>query len=315
MKYVKYLIVILGLFFILLLSYSVSAEWHSQSFGGSVTVEPWINSAPTFSDNSPSGSGIELNVNLSVVVTDANGNESTVYWKIDTDSNVNDTSVAHINTSILNETAYYNYSSEVDSYSTTYYVGVWANDTHDNSSIYWSFTTVNQPEPYVYDESPTNGSTDEVTTGITLSINVTEYQGQKFNITWSTNASAWTAYNSSCDNGTFTQDITWADTESTKYWWNVSVNDTAGNWNNKTYHFTTGSFEWGNWSVYWKLGQTSIYDVNLNMGVNIVDVTSVTSHYGESGDPGWIDQDINNDGDINYIDVSGIANHFGEDYT
>lgn len=189
------------------------------------------------------------------------------------------------------------------------------------ADVYWSKSsfggevTINEGEPNISDESPTNGSTNEDTVGLILSINVTEYQGDKFNITWTTNATEWVAYNSSCDNGTFTQDITWADSESTTYWWNVSVNDTNGNWNNKTFHFTTGSFVWSNWSAFWVFNLTSIYDVTLDMEVDINDITSVTGYYGETGDPGWIDQDLNNDGEIDILDIAGVGVHYGEDYT
>jgi len=170
-------------------------------------------------------------------------------------------------------------------------------------------------EPYVYDEEPTNGSTSEAIDGITLSISVTEYQEQNFNITWTTNATDWIVYNSSCIDGTYTQYITWANTSNVTYWWNVSVNDTEGNWNNHTYHFTTASYEWGNWSSYWKIGYTSKYDLTLSMTVNVLDVSSVAFHYNEEGDPGWISQDINNDGIINYFDIGGVGVHYGEDYT
>lgn len=169
--------------------------------------------------------------------------------------------------------------------------------------------------PYVYDEEPANESTDELISGIRLLISVVDYQGDNFNITWSTNATSWTMYNSSCSNGTYSQFITWATNENTIYWWTVCVNDTDGNWNNNTFHFTTAEYAWSSWSSYWKIGQTSIYDVTLTMDVDVNDLTSVTFHYGETGDPGWIPQDLNEDGEIDHIDVSGIANHYGEDYT
>ncbi|MBA7672914.1 hypothetical protein ES703_81101 [subsurface metagenome] len=44
---------------------------------------------------------------------------------------------------------------------------------------------------------------------------------------------------------------TWANQSNTTYWWNVSVNDTNGNWANATYHFKTDVYSWSNWSDWW----------------------------------------------------------------
>ena len=77
----------------------------------------------------------------------------------------------------------------------------------------------------------------------------------------------------------------------------------------------TYTYEWSEWSDYWKIGYTSKYDVTLNMKVNIVDITGTAILYGEEGDPGWIYQDINEDGVINIADLVQISLHYGENYT
>jgi hypothetical protein len=109
----------------------------------------WSNIAPTVEAEYPSdgATGVSISPDMHVEVNDSDGNASTVYWKIDTDSNVNDTSMdTHQNTSILNQTAYYNITGL--EYNTEYFVGVWANDTHDNTSKYWSFTTESENLTY-----------------------------------------------------------------------------------------------------------------------------------------------------------------------
>jgi hypothetical protein len=38
----------------------------------------------------------------------------------------------------------------------------------------------------------------------------------------------------------------------------------------------------------------------------------VGNHFGETGTPGWIPEDVNSDGAINVFDMILIGNHFGE---
>ena len=113
----------------------------SFSFGSEESRPTGSNSPPTIEQESPTGTDISRTPSLHVRVNDSDANTSTIYWKIDTDSNVNDTSFAHTNISILNQTAYYNITTPLE-YATQYYVGVWANDTHDNTSKFYTFTTI-----------------------------------------------------------------------------------------------------------------------------------------------------------------------------
>ena len=51
------------------------------------------------------------------------------------------------------------------------------------------------------------------------------------------------------------------------------------------------------------------WDVNKDGVVNILDLTLVASHFGETGD---IDADVNADGVVNILDLTLVASHFGE---
>ena len=118
--------------------------YFNSSYPPSLNITYSSNTEPTIEQEYPTGSDISMDcgkINMHVTVNDTDGDSSTVFWKIDTDSNVNDTTMdTHQNTSILNQTAYYNITG-LD-YNTQYFVGVWANDTHDNTSKYFSFTTL-----------------------------------------------------------------------------------------------------------------------------------------------------------------------------
>jgi len=56
------------------------------------------------------------------------------------------------------------------------------------------------------------------------------------------------------------------------------------------------------------------WDINQDGVVNYLDVSSLVSHYGQSGTPSWIPEDINDDGVVNYLDVSSLVSHYGESY-
>jgi hypothetical protein len=53
-------------------------------------------------------------------------------------------------------------------------------------------------------------------------------------------------------------------------------------------------------------------DVNGDGVVNIIDKVQVRNHFGESGNPGWIDADVNCDGVVNIIDKVKVRNQFGQ---
>ena len=51
--------------------------------------------------------------------------------------------------------------------------------------------------------------------------------------------------------------------------------------------------------------------------IDIKDITNVTGHYGETGPPRWIPQDMNlpyPDGEIDIKDITLVTSHYGETY-
>ena len=44
--------------------------------------------------------------------------------------------------------------------------------------------------------------------------------------------------------------------------------------------------------------------------INVLDMTSVSQHLGETGTAGWLPQDVNNDGVINSLDMIIIGQHW-----
>ena len=52
------------------------------------------------------------------------------------------------------------------------------------------------------------------------------------------------------------------------------------------------------------------WDVNRDGTVNVLDMISISQHWGESGTPGWIPQDVNGDGVINALDMIIIGQHW-----
>jgi hypothetical protein len=52
------------------------------------------------------------------------------------------------------------------------------------------------------------------------------------------------------------------------------------------------------------------WDVNLDESVNVLDMTLVGQHWGESGAAHWIRGDVNRDGAINVLDMILIGQHW-----
>jgi len=100
----------------------------------------WTNSAPSFSEVSPVNESTAQGrgKTLSVKVTDADGNQSTCDFY--TSLNGVDWTHRQTNTTVLNETIQYVFSSAT-SFNTLYYWKITANDTHDNSTAIYEYTT------------------------------------------------------------------------------------------------------------------------------------------------------------------------------
>jgi len=56
------------------------------------------------------------------------------------------------------------------------------------------------------------------------------------------------------------------------------------------------------------------WDINHEGVVNYLDISSLISHYGESGSPGFVRDDIDNSGQVNYLDISVLISHYGESW-
>jgi hypothetical protein len=59
------------------------------------------------------------------------------------------------------------------------------------------------------------------------------------------------------------------------------------------------------------------YDINHDGLGNALDVSSLVSSYGDSGDPNHFTfrEDINRDGVVNALDVSGLVSNYGSKWT
>jgi hypothetical protein len=140
-------------------------------------------------------------------------------------------------------------------------------------------------ETYVYNntaplitansQNPSNAST---AVGLSLSgnyshfnISVTDIDDatDNMNITWSTNESgAWLTMgtNASVSDGTYwCTNVSWVDSYSTKYWWNVSVNDGMGGFDNETYNFTTNAIP----TITGEIPLNNSIDISLNPVCNV----------------------------------------------
>jgi len=100
----------------------------------------WTNTAPSFSSESPTGTTL-LQPDASVTINDEDGNDTTVDWYISTDNSTWGSPSRHVASHTANTSDSYTVS-EATSLDTTYYIKVTANDGHDNSTAYWSFTTL-----------------------------------------------------------------------------------------------------------------------------------------------------------------------------
>jgi parallel beta-helix repeat protein len=56
------------------------------------------------------------------------------------------------------------------------------------------------------------------------------------------------------------------------------------------------------------------WDIVTDYTINYLDLSHMLNYYRETGNPGWVRDDINDDGMVNYLDSSIIANHYGETY-
>jgi len=245
------------------------------------------NNAPTITSPDPANQSSGISTSLStwsVSITDGNGD--TFNWTIEVsngDSNSanddsNGTKSVSLSTPLTPNARFDVWVNATDGENSTtkaYYFTTGGNfSTYTTLTFGTKFDCIGS-NPEIASIYPLNTSTD-IPMYPTLIVNATEPQGQNFNITWSTNATgSWVQFNVSCINGSYTQVATWANESDTTYWWTVALNDTIGNWYNRTYSFTTAEYSWTNWSDWWTFtyGTTSEtfiqnpYPANTSTGV------------------------------------------------
>jgi len=97
---------------------------------------------------------------------------------------------------------------------------------------------------------------------------------------------------------------------------NVTVGFSYVEYENYTWYVNVTATHYDNQSAkWWFKGEAHNWDINRDEDINIVDVTGVTAHYGETDEtPHWIRADCAENGDINIVDVTTVTSHYGESY-
>ena len=119
---------------------SDGTDYVNETYHFTTMTEFWSNTAPTLTNEIPTNqsTGISLYPQLNVTVTDADGNNSNVYWYTNASGNWY---LLQTNTTILNTSAYLLNFTNASAYSTKYWWRASANDTHDNTTETYHFTT------------------------------------------------------------------------------------------------------------------------------------------------------------------------------
>lgn len=119
--------------------------WTNETYHFTTEAYVWSNTKPTASSPSPTNgsNNIALYTPLSVYIGDADGNTSNISWYTNyTGSWV----IFQTNYSVLNTSISCSNFTTASSYSTTYYWLVTVNDSHDNVSYWFYFTTLAAPD-------------------------------------------------------------------------------------------------------------------------------------------------------------------------
>jgi len=56
------------------------------------------------------------------------------------------------------------------------------------------------------------------------------------------------------------------------------------------------------------------WDINIDGECNQLDMILISNHYGETGSPGWIREDVDNNGIIQALDIVLVSTHYGEQW-
>ena len=281
----KKVILISVVIFILVCSFIVKGDvtWYSSSFGGSVVVEGEEEQDITWYSSSFGGSvTVEEESSTEMYIT---GDESTI------------TEYGNFNISVYLDPVEPVRSWEFSLQYNASALNVTSTAEGDFFTKHGYTTLYSGPNV----ENPANGSLLEMYS-VCIAHNTSE-AGYLFNITFIPIVSSGVSevnFNTSV--------VSFGITNETQY---LDFNYTNG-----TITLDIEDFpEWSDWSAYWKIGQTSLSDMDTDMDVDINDITSVTGHYGETGANGWIIQDYNEDGEIDINDITGVTSRYGDDYT
>ena len=202
------------------------------------------NTAPAVGTPSPvtDATDQELNPNVGITISDANGHTMNVTFMTNTSGSWQTISS---NTSVTNGT-YENITTQFHNCSTKYWWRTSVTDGYDWVNITWNFTTRANHPPYQGTPLPADEAIGIDKPPETLSIIVYDNDSDLLNITmWenATNPDGWTMFHSVglYEPNTVTPpdaNITWINTESTTYWWAVNVSDGNAS-QNVTYSFNT----------------------------------------------------------------------------
>jgi hypothetical protein len=134
----------------------------------------------TLVNPAPNGTtGITPQPTCSIWANDTDGDTLTVYWYENSTGNYV-LRATYNNNVTANTTTSYTFS-EFSSYSVTYYWKVAVNDSKDNVTAWYSFTTAaNNPSTFS-NEAPTNESINVAKTTTTINVTIEDPDGNTFN--------------------------------------------------------------------------------------------------------------------------------------
>jgi hypothetical protein len=96
-----------------------------------------------------------------------------------------------------------------------------------------------------------------------------------------------------------------------------------------TYYYNVSFFQQGNFSYYIWANDTKNnhaastpnhfslapnWDITNDGICNMLDLTFISTQYGQINTPGWIREDVDNNGQIQVIDLVFVSNHYGESW-
>ena len=320
-------------------SETANNNWSNETF----IFQTVLNNAPTITFPNPSNESIDIllaTTTWNATIVDADGDSFN--WTIQGSRDIG----INAGTDDTNGSKSINITDNL-SHGVTYTVWVNATDGNDTTGTMFWFTVVEEVfvlvaecdfggNPVIAGDAPIISSVRPIneSTGIIiypfLNVSVLEPQSQNFNITWATNVSgSWVdfAWNETCTSSeTYRQRVTWVNASSTKFWWQVRINDTSTppNWINGTYYFTTSAYNWGNWSSWWEFDYSASLPTNLagamynwtvinltwTKGLYAADNTTILRN--ESGWPTYPMSPSNGtivyNGSLDYFNDTGLAN-------